>query len=190
MDRRRIIIMVVLLGGLVWAVTSSPLTKRLFGGRTPARPAPAPIVGALGPLTNQPAAAAPTPVPSTPATPLSSEELGQWRGRHATAWSRDPFFTAAEEQALATPKVATAPVTPPAPLPAYTVKAILISGADKVAALNGRLVSEGDAIGEERVVEIRPDAVVLERGGQRRRLAILGGTTPIQDAGASAARGR
>jgi hypothetical protein len=191
MERRKIIIMVVVLGALVWAVTSSPLTKRLFG-RPSTPPRPAPFVGALGPLTDSAprSVAASGSAPAAPVTPLSPAEMVALQNRQATAWTRDPFFTAAEERALAAPKVASALVRPPAPLPSYTVKTILISGTEKVATLDGRLVSEGDAIGEERVVEIRPDAVVLERAGQRRRLSLPGGTVSIDDASPSTARGR
>lgn len=184
--------MAVLLSALVWAVTSSPLTRRLFGSSTPP-PRPAPIVGALGPLTDQtrptsgPATAT---TPATPTSPLSAAEAAAWHERHAADWRRDPFFTAAEEEALASPKVKTEPAKPPAPLPAYTVKTIMISGGDKVASVGGRLVSEGDTIGEERVVEIRPDVVVLERAGERRRIALPGGSVAIDDTGRSAARGR
>jgi hypothetical protein len=191
MDRRKIIIMVVVLGALVWAVTSSPLTKRLFG-RPTTPPQPAPVVGALAPLTDsQPrSVAASGSAPAAPVTPLSPAEMVALQKRDTAPWTRDPFFTAAEERELATPKVVSAPVQPPAPLPSYTVKTILIAGTEKVATLDGRLVGEGDVIGEERVVEIRADAVVLERAGQRRRVLLPGGSVPIDDAGPSTARGR
>lgn len=191
MDRRRIVIMVVLLGTLVWAVTSSPLTKRLFG-RPTTPPRPAPIVGALAPLTDSPPRGAATSgsAPRAPITPLSPAEMVALQKREAAPWTRDPFFTAAEERELAAPKVVSAPVPPPAPLPSYTVKTILIAGTEKVATLGGQLVAEGDVIGEERVVEIRADAVVLERAGQRRRVLLPGGGVPIDDASPSTARGR
>lgn len=183
MDVRRVVIMAVLLVALVWAFMTSPLTKRFRGGGTPARVAVPP--GALSTDADQPArgqAAAVTP--GAPGVPIPKEEFAQWRERYATAWRRDPFFTGAEEKAMLEPKVAGAKPkadAPPAPLPAYTVKAILISDAGKVATLNGRLVSEGEPIGEERVVEIRPDGVILERAGQRRRISLPGGTTPINE---------
>jgi hypothetical protein len=190
MDRRKII-MVVLLGALVWAVTSSPLTKRLFG-RPTTPPRPAAIVGALAPLTDSSprSVAASESAPRAPVTPLSPAEMAALQKRSSTPWTRDPFFTAAEERELASPKVVSVPVQPPAPLPSYAVKTILIAGTEKVATLDGRLVGEGDVIGEERVVEIREDAVVLERAGQRRRVLLPGGRVPIDDAGPSAARGR
>lgn len=182
MDVRRVVIMVVLLVGLVWAFMTSPLTKRFRGGTT-ARPAVPP--GALSLDTEQPTAA-PTSVAATRAAPakaLSKDEVARWRERYDGTWRRDPFFTAEEERALAAPKVALqqAKTAPPTPLPTYTVRAILISDAGKVATLDGRLVSEGEPIGEERVVEIRPDAVILEHAGQRRRIGLPGGATAITE---------
>jgi hypothetical protein len=188
MDVRRGLITLVLLGGLVWAWFNSPLTKRFRGGTTAVRrpvvqaPAPLQIEGAQTSVA-QPATGSPSSSsPSSPAAPLTREELTQWRQRHESAWRRDPFLTAQEEQALLAPKAA--PVTPkqaPAPLPSYTLKAVLISDGEKVATLNSSVVSEGEQIGEERVLEIRPDRVVLERAGQRRTISLLGGTTPIAE---------
>lgn len=173
MDLRRTVILVVALGGLVWALMTSPLVKGFWGGSAAGRPTPAPF---------QRVGVAQTTSPQT--APLSTAELAQWRQRYDRAWQRDPFFTAEEEQAMASSKpvlVQPTSAVPPAPLPSYTVKAIVISEAGKVAALNGRLVSEGERIGEERVVEIRPDGVVLERAGQRRRITLPGGATLITE---------
>ena len=194
MDVRRTVFMVVLLGGLVWAVMTSPLTKRLIVG-PPARPV---LRSALSSEAEQPSVAPATAsVPSPPTTPLSRDQLTLLRQRDDTAWRRDPFFTAAEERALASPALVTPPKpeAPPGPLPSYVVKMILISEAGKIAALDGRLVSEGESIGEERVAEIRPDSVVLERGGQRRRITLVGGGIPTietssREAGSRADAGR
>lgn len=182
MDMKRALITLVLLGGLGWAWFNSPLTKRFRGGaaaRGPVVQAPLRIDGAET-STAQPA----TDAPSAPATPLTREELAQWRERHESAWRRDPFLTAQEERALLAPKAG--PIQPktaaaPPPLPSYTLRAVLISDGEKVAALDSSLVSEGEQIGEERVVEIRPHSVILERAGQRRTISLLGGTTPIAE---------
>lgn len=182
MDMKRALITLVLLGGLVWAWFNSPLTKRFRGGtavaRGPVVQAPLRIDGAET-STAQPA----TDAPSAPATPLTREELAQWRERHESAWRRDPFLTAQEERALLAPKAG--PIQPktaaPPPLPSYTLRAVLISDGEKVAALDSSLVSEGEQIGEERVVEIRPHSVILERAGRRRTISLLGGTTPIAE---------
>ena len=186
MDVRRGLVMLLLLGGLVWAWFNSPLTKRFRGGptavRRPVAQAPLQIEGGPIPGAASGVAQPLTVSPSSPAAPLTGEELTQWRQRHESAWRRDPFLTTQEEQALLTPKAA--PVKPkeaPAPLPSYTLKAVLISDGEKVATLNSSVVSEGEQIGEERVVEIRPDRVILERAGQRRTISLLGGTTPIAE---------
>lgn len=184
MDVRRGLIMLVLLGGLVWAWFNSPLTKRFRGGTTavrrPVAQAPLQIEGAQT-STAQPATGSPSSSsPSSPATPLTRDELTQWRQRHESAWRRDPFLTAQEEQALLAPKAAPSQAKPAA-LPSYTLKAVLIADGEKVATLNSSVVSEGEQIGEERVLEIRPDRVVLERAGQRRTISLLGGTTPIAE---------
>lgn len=187
MDVRRVVIMAVLLLALVWAFMTSPLTKRFRGGSATFQPA---VPGAFVAQPGQPTTVQPTaPARTAPVTPLPKDEIRQWQERYATAWRRDPFFTAAEEQALADPKAVKKAAAPQAPLPSYTVKAILISSAGKVATLDGHLVSEGEPIGEERVVEIRPDAVILERAGQRRRISLPGGTTPIAETDARRTRG-
>jgi len=172
MDFRRLAITGLLLATLVFGLYTSPLTKGLFQKKRPttaARPG------------------APIASPQTKATPglqkappLSEDELGAWRQRYRAAWSRDPFFTAEEEEALRAPKVAkAAPSAPPPPLPSYTVKAVLIAGSAKVATIDGRLVSEGEMLGDERVVEIQPDGVILERAGLRRRVEIVGGPAAL-----------
>jgi hypothetical protein len=183
MDAKRIAIMVLLVGGLVWAWFNSPLTKRFRGGAAPRRPvAQAPILGGGPTATTPPPTVVSVPsTGSSPASPLSRDELTRWRERYENAWRRDPFLTSAEEQALLAPKAVTKPktVAPPAPLPSYKLKTILISETGKVAALDGRIVGEGERIGEERVVEIRPDGVVLERAGERRTISLAGGAAPI-----------
>jgi hypothetical protein len=125
---------------------------------------------------------APAPVP-----PLSGEELATWRAGRVEP-RRDPFFTAAEERALAARGVARsvpppAPVrdTPP-PLPPRTVTMILIAGASRVATIDGRLLGEGEMIGDERVVAIRSGEVVLERGGRRRTVAVSAAALPAVEA--------
>lgn len=189
MDIRRVLFMGVLVVGLVYAWMTSPLTKQFRGG-APRRPAPQALRAGGG----QPGVVQSAPSGSA-AQPLSQEELTQWRQRYDSAWRRDPFLTAEEERALLAPKGASTQAkstAPTAPLPSYSVRAILISEAGKVATLDGHLVSEGELIGEERLVEIRPDGVVLERAGQRRRIGLPGGATPIveTDARQKGARGQ
>ena len=154
MDRRRIILWGVLAIAVIFTVSTSSVTKSLFGPRTPvaARPPAAP-----------------------PGATLSESELAAWRRSHGDAWKRDPFFTAAEERRLADPSLpAPAPVAAAADSapPSYSVKLVMISGALKVAEIDGRLVSEGEMVGEERVAQIHADGVVLERAGRRRTIEV------------------
>ncbi len=49
---------------------------------------------------------------------------------------------------------------------AFRVTAIVISGSRRVAVINGRSVTRGDALGDARVIDIQPSQVRLRRGGQ------------------------
>ncbi len=173
MDRRRIATLGLILAILLLALYTSPLGKQLLQ-RRPA-------------LSRLPAALLPAPPAAPPAPPpvLSKADLETWRREHAAAaLTRDPFFTAAEERGGPVRVVDVPPPSPPAvvpPPPAYTVKMVLISGAARVAAIDGRIVSEGEMLGDERVVEIQTGGVVLERGGRRRVVEVVGGAGPTID---------
>lgn len=80
------------------------------------------------------------------------------------AWGRDPFelppgvgFKTTEEKEL--PKAIKPRIK--------KVTAILITDSRKVASINHKVVTIGDLIDGEKVVEIKPDRVVLENGDQR-----------------------
>lgn len=60
----------------------------------------------------------------------------------------------------------------PPPLPNLNVSAIIINGDRKVAIIEGQRVTEGSLIGMEKVVEIKPDRVVLQSGRNSRELAL------------------
>lgn len=163
--RRATLIVAAALTVLAWGYKLWP------SGAAPRRPAVvAPAAAA------QPAAAAETPPPPPP-PPLSASALKTWVGLQR-ATRRDPFFTTAEIDAMNRPPPASRPTTPvsapppPPPLPTYTLKAIMTVGAERLAAIDDRVVKVGDMMGDERVVQILPDAVVLERGGQRRWLVL------------------
>lgn len=114
-----------------------------------------------------------------PAPPLPAAEFTEWRAQ-MPASQRDPFFTVAELDAMGRPPAEVpVAVAPPAPLPAYTVKLVLMQGAEGRALIGDDIVEVGDRLGEERVAEILPDAVVLEGRGARRRLAVAG-AKPVQ----------
>jgi len=76
-----------------------------------------------------------------------------------TAWGRNPFLTPEEEARGGRPATQ-----------GLVIQTIIIGHDKSVATLGGRTVEVGDRIGEEMVVEIRRDAVVLEKNGRRRIL--------------------
>jgi hypothetical protein len=55
---------------------------------------------------------------------------------------------------------------------ALTVNLILISATKKIAAINHRICQEGDMVGDEKIVSIKRDAVILEKNGARRVLPL------------------
>lgn len=61
------------------------------------------------------------------------------------------------------------------PPPPVTVSVILAGPSSKVAVLNGITLREGDFLGQEILVEIRPKQVVLARGESTRVVSINGG---------------
>jgi len=63
-------------------------------------------------------------------------------------------------------------------LPIKKVTAILITDSRKIASINHKLVTVGDLIDGEKVLEIKPDGVILERGGRKR--VIMLEKSPIQ----------
>ncbi len=74
-------------------------------------------------------------------------------------WGRNPFLTPEEEATGGRPGTK-----------GLDVKTIIVGDDKSVATLGRYTVSVGENIGEEKVVEIRRDAVVLERNGRRRIL--------------------
>ena len=154
------------------------------------RPAPRGVPGAAPAQSAPPPAAATEPAPAPAAVPdgavaaarvvpLATADLSVWRAGMPDA-QRDPFFTAAELAAMGRPSLEVpVAVAPPAPLPTYTLKLVLMEGTEGRALIDGQVVQVGDRVGDERVAQILPDAVVLERGGTRRRLE-LAGSRPVQ----------
>ena len=97
------------------------------------------------------------------------------------AWGRDPFefppgveLRVAEEGESLKPVKVVKAVEPPV----KKVTAILITDSRKVASINHKVVAEGDLIDGERVLEIKPDRVILQRGG--RKQVIMLDESPIQ----------
>jgi hypothetical protein len=149
---------------------------RLWFQRTPApRPAAVSPPPAQAPQVPQ-EAEAPPPPPKTlkgVATIHQKELEAMSRG----PWGRSPFLTP-EEEAASQQLVARAPEATPG-LATLQVRAILISQGRRVATINGHVVTEGDWVGQERVLEIRPQAVVLEKGTNRRTVELQFPTVPV-----------
>jgi len=77
--------------------------------------------------------------------------------------------TKGTRSALETKPPETKPIDIPPPL---TVKAVLMSDHVRLASIDGHIVSVGDSIGDEKVLEIGPDRVVLGKGDKRRTLLL------------------
>jgi len=92
-------------------------------------------------------------------------------GMDKALWGRNPFLTG-EEIASLRKKKARPPstVSPKAPIPQWKLKSIMISGSDKTAIINDHIVAVGDSLGDEKVLEINRDGVVL--GGKRGKTVI------------------
>ena len=87
-----------------------------------------------------------------------------------SSWGRNPFLTEAETiKPVAGGK---------APVP--VVRAIIMGRPKPVATIDGRVVTIGDKIGAEKVVEIREDSVVLETGRERRSLRIAAPSAAVE----------
>lgn len=77
-----------------------------------------------------------------------------------TPWGRNPFLT--EEEAKGGRDGTDG----------LMIKTIIVGRAKSVATIDDKTVGVGDKVDEETVVEIRPDAVILEREGRRRALKV------------------
>lgn len=81
-----------------------------------------------------------------------------------TEWGRNPFLTPEEVASLKGVKLPTAKEPPPP----IAIKSIIIQGYNRVAAIDDLIVTEGEMVGEEMVVEIRENGVMLARGDEMR----------------------
>jgi hypothetical protein len=108
---------------------------------------------------------------------------GQTRGKPGASYGRDPFRfpggnrSPAKEEAKkeappfkhekeAAVEVNSADVPPPT----LNLRAILIGDRVRLASIDRRIVTVGDMIREEKVLEIKSDQVVLGKGDRRRSL--------------------
>jgi len=75
-----------------------------------------------------------------------------------TSWGRNPFLTEEEARVAGAERL--------------RVNTIIVGPPKPVAVVDGRAVMVGEKVGEERVVEIRPNAVILERDGRKKVLSV------------------
>jgi len=106
------------------------------------------------------------PVTSSPDLTVRREEL---EALSSGPWGRNPFLTPDEEAAL--PGQAR-PVDFSGEFAPREVRAIVMSEGKRIANIDGHVVAEGDLIGKERVLEIRPRAVVLGHGKRTRTVEL------------------
>jgi hypothetical protein len=85
------------------------------------------------------------------------------------AWARDPFELPPGVQLRAAEKVGPSEDIKPN---IKKVTAILITGSRKVASIDHKVVAVGDIIDGEKVLEIEPDRVILEKGGRRKVITL------------------
>ena len=152
-----------MLAGSVLFTTYTLLPDRASAPAAPraaAAPPPPTAVGGAAPETA-------TAVPAAP--PLSEDTWREWRAR-SLASPRDPFYTQAELEAMNRPPAQASAALPEEPRPEYPLRMVITAGAEHRALVGDRLVKVGDMLGDERVVQIAPDGVVLDRRGARRRL--------------------
>lgn len=88
-----------------------------------------------------------------------------------TPWGRNPFLTEEEEAGAREPEPE---------VEELKIKAIIVGPPRSVATLGRQAVLVGEMIGGETVLDIRQDAVVLEKGGRKRVLRIREPSISIQ----------
>jgi hypothetical protein len=91
---------------------------------------------------------------------------------------RDPFSLPADIHPLS--KGETSTVTKKEESKEGRVKAILISRHIRLALIDRHIVTVGDSISGEKVVEIRPDQVILGKEGKKRTLFLHQSSIPLK----------
>ena len=91
---------------------------------------------------------------------------------------RDPFSLPADIHPLS--KGETSTVEKKEESKAGRVKAILISRHIRLALVDRSIVTIGDSINDEKVVDIRPDQVILKKEGKKRALFLHQSSIPLK----------
>ena len=152
-------IALLLLTGYIHFFTGKKKTKGPVAPVPPAKTQAQSVVPATQPVAPAPPGQIASPVPAQPDASLPTERP-QFDKIKAN-WAQDPFLL---------PKIKR--VTARESGSAVRLVAILERGADRVAVIDRDVVKKGDMIGNEKVVEIGKDRVVLIRGGVRRTLVL------------------
>ncbi len=94
----------------------------------------------------------------------------------AEGWGRNPFFRGEERAPLPSEKTPgptrEVKALPLHPIPSLKLEMIFTVDAQKVAILGGQYVKEGDKVGEEVVVKINSDKVILKKNGKQRAIKL------------------
>ncbi|MFH1007986.1 MAG: hypothetical protein V1800_10880 [Candidatus Latescibacterota bacterium] len=93
-------------------------------------------------------------------------------------WGRNPFLTP-EETAPPQERMVETPSGLPEKLSDLEVNTILVGGSRSIAIMGGHTIAVGDWIGEEQVLEINPDHVVLGKNGGSRAIRLRESTVPL-----------
>jgi hypothetical protein len=125
----------------------------------------------IRPAGSAPAITIPVPAPVSQEAAKSPgtqpPDLSSRQKAGAGGWGRDPFTSSWLNES--SPNVPAMAVMNEDGL---TVTLILISATKKIAVINHRICQEGDMVGDEKIVSIKRDAVVLEKNGARRVLPL------------------
>lgn len=159
LDRRHLIAALTLLVGSiiynVWVFT------RPASGTSPAGPPVDTFAAAPAPSGGAPAAFA--PLDPAQVKPLPDVELDR-----LPDWPRNPFANLRPQEPVV--DVAAAIVVPDAD---PVVATILYSAARRLAMVDGRIVRVGDRLGDATIVDIVPNAVIIESADRGRRSLTL-----------------
>jgi len=131
------------------------------GQPQPAQPQPA-----QAPSGGQQPASPDTPGKSDPAAPVPKPQFDKLR----VGWASDPFILPVIKGKKGRDGGS-----------AVRLVAILERGSQRVAVIDREVVKKGDMIGNEKVVEIGRDMVVLTRGGTKRTLVLADADTVAAD---------
>jgi len=98
----------------------------------------------------------------------------------AEGWGRNPFFRTEER----VKEVKALPTTPSlqeeVKAPSLKLEMIFTANAQRVAIVSGQSVKEGDKVGEEVVVRIDSDRVILKKDGKQRTVKLDPFSVPFQ----------